>query len=124
MPSAEQVRATVERYVEAFQKGDREGWLACFADDAVQFDPVTEPPNVGRDAIAAFWDQTHQLADGFGIDVHWIHACGDEAVLAFTVQVNGAGIEFDIADVMQIGDDGRITQLRAYFDLSQARPIG
>ena len=35
----------------------------CSAPDAVWYDPVGQPPHVGHDGIAAFWDQTRTMAD-------------------------------------------------------------
>ena len=47
------VRGLVERYCAAMSNRDREAWLDCFADDAVQEDPVGAPQNVGREALGS-----------------------------------------------------------------------
>ena len=127
MPSAEHIRRAVETYVDAFQSGDRERWLDNFAADAEHLDPPTEPAHVGRDEIGAFWDQTHGLVDHYVLDVKDVIVCGDEAVLSFTCNAygpDGTGIAIDIVDVFGFDDDARIKRQKAYFDLTQARPLG
>jgi steroid delta-isomerase len=125
MPTPEQVRDAVTTYVETFQKGDKEGWVQNFAEDAVHQDPNTAPPNVGREAIARFWDTTHQLAERIEFDVEDVIVAGDEAVLVFTLRAysgEGTGVEFRAVDVFTIDDDGLISREKAYFDLSTMRP--
>src|SRR5438309_3570497 len=61
------IRATIERYQSTFSAGDREAWLALFADDASLEDPVGSPPRQGRDDIAAFWDEVHRQADAITV---------------------------------------------------------
>ena len=63
MPTPEQVRSAVMTYVETFQKNDKQGWVQNFAEDAVHHDPANSPANVGREAIARFWDTSRQLAE-------------------------------------------------------------
>ena len=38
--TAEQINATIDRYVAAFSQGDKDGYLALFAPDATVEDPV------------------------------------------------------------------------------------
>jgi hypothetical protein len=40
-----------------------------------------------------------------------------------TVVQNGQRLEVDVIDVVEADDEGRLTRLRAYFDLEGARPI-
>ena len=127
MPSDEHIRRAVETYVDAFQSGDRERWLANFADDAEHLDPPTDPPHVGHEEIGRFWDETQALVDHYVLDVKDVIVCGDEAVLSFTCNAygpDGTGIAIDIVDVFGFDDDGRIKRQKAYFDLSKARPLG
>lgn len=49
-------------------KGDREGWLALYADDAVVKDPVGKSPfdtsgegHKGKAGIAKFWDTVIEI---------------------------------------------------------------
>jgi steroid Delta-isomerase len=118
MPTPEQVRAAVTRYVETFQQQDREGWLDLFAADAVHYDPVGTPANRGREAIAGFWDRTFSMLEKGQFEVHNVFVCGDEAAMVFTFTgtAAGGGITFDGAETYKVGGDGRITEFRAYWD--------
>lgn len=124
MPAPEQVRAAVDAYIDAYQRADRDVFLAAFADDGVVIDPVGTPPHVGRDARATFWDSVHQLAEKISFDVHDVIVAGDEAAMVFTIQskVGDNTLLIDAVDVFTVGDDGRITQMKAYWDLGRARP--
>ena len=56
MPDKAEVRALLQRYCDAMNEGRRDDWLDCFTDDALQEDPVGAPVNVGREALARFFD--------------------------------------------------------------------
>ena len=67
MPDAATIRATVERYAERHTAGDIDGILSCFASDARAEDPVGSEPHVGTDALRAFFEGTHSMADSLEI---------------------------------------------------------
>ena len=126
MPTPEQVRSAVETYVASFNRNDREGWLAAFAEDAEHFDPVGTPPNVGREAIGAFWDRVRQLSGEIEFTARDVVVCGAEAAVPFTVSARGAdggGMEFDGVDLFAVDDEGLIASLRAYWDPVGIRPL-
>jgi ketosteroid isomerase-like protein len=123
MPSAEQVRAVVDRYAASFD--DKEAWVGLFADDAKFTDPVgAAPTHQGRDAIAGAWDLNHQLASRYVFDVKDVIVCGDEAIGQFTVTAHsdGGAIMIDVVDLFRVTDDGRVAELRAYWEPTRARP--
>jgi steroid delta-isomerase len=126
VPSAEQIRTTLQTYAETFAAGDRARWLDLFAPDAVHIDPPTEPARTGHEAIGRFWDDTRSFVERFDITVRQIIPAGNEGVLSFTCRshlAGGAAVELDIVDLFTIGDDGRITRMKAYFDMGGLRPI-
>jgi ketosteroid isomerase-like protein len=95
MPTKDTVRALLERYCATMNAHDRESWLDCFAVDAVQEDPVGTPPNVGREAIGAFFDAN----DG-----------------KVTIP--------RIIDHIVLSEDGtRFQSLRAFFDFAELVPL-
>ena len=126
MATPEQVREAVDTYVAAYQENDRAKLLEAFAPDGVMEDPVGTPPHVGRDAIGAFWDSAHQLADRLSFDVRDVVVCGSEAVMVFQIraQIGDGGMLIDAVDVFEVGDDGKIRQVKAFFDLTKATPVG
>ena len=126
MPTPEQVRSVVETYVKTMEAGDRDGWVALWADDAVHHDPPSQPPHVGQDAIAAFWDEIHLLTETFSYDVRDVWVVGDEAAMVFTLTIGltgGMRLQFDAVEVFAVGDDGRITSMKAFLDETAMRPV-
>ena len=99
--------------------------MGLFAPEAVQTDPIGTPPNVGRDAIRAFWDRALAMADTVVFDVHHLHVCGDEAAMVFTgtVHLGDGGMVFDGVDIMRFDDAGQISELRAYWDPAAMRAL-
>jgi steroid Delta-isomerase len=125
MPDADAVNATIDTYLAAFNASDRERWLGCFAEGAWIEDPVGTPRRDGREAIGAFWDETHGLADAVELRPLGLRVViGNEA--AFTMQarpvVGGTTYRLDIIDHMVFDDAGRITTMRAFFDPASMRP--
>ena len=125
MATPEQIRKTIDAYVDALARSDRDAWVGLFVPDAIQIDPVGTPPNVGRDAIRAFWDRALAMADTVIFDVHHLHLCGDEAAMVFTgtVRLGDGGMVFDGVDIMRFDDPGHIGELRAYWDPASMRPL-
>jgi steroid Delta-isomerase len=121
------IRATIERYQATFNSGDRDGWLSLFTEDGELEDPVGSPPQLGRDGLAAFWDQIH---DGHGNraerTVHMLQrplVCGLEAAWAFELRIaHGDRIGVvEIIDQALFANDGLIRRLRAFWSESTIR---
>jgi len=117
------IRATVNSYLERFTAGDREGWLDLFAPDATVEDPVGTPIKRGRDAIGEFWDSTRgaieialKMVQGPGVR-------GNEAAWAMEAhtKLGDSSIIAPTIDVMTFDDDGRITVMRAFWSEGDAR---
>ena len=126
MADSTQIRETVARYVEAVSNGDREGWLATFADGATLEDPVGTPVRKGLEEIGAFFDQIQGQADSVTLTLNApVVVCGDEAAFSFKVLVTIGEAKFEIEaiDVMTFDPDARITSQRAYADFTAARPL-
>ena len=126
MPEAAVMRATVERYVERHPAGDIDGILACFAPDASAEDPIGSPAHVGTEALRAFFEGTHSLADKLELKVTGlIRTAGDFA--AFPMQaistIGDMTLVVEIIDVMTFDDQGRITDMKAYWAMEDAHPL-
>jgi len=126
MASPEQVQAAVEAYVAAYQTNDRDAFLDAFAIDGVIVDPVGTPPHAGREARGAFWDTVHQLTERMTFDVKDVVVCGSEAAMVFGIHAStgDAGIVLDAVDIFEVDDDGKISSMRAYWDMGRAKPAG
>ncbi len=125
MPTPEQVRAAVDAYVDAYRRNSRDAVLATFAPDAVWHDPVGQPPHEGHEGIGAFWDTVHTMAERIELVPSDVIVCGPEAAMVFTINAHtgDGGMAFDAVDTFLVDDDGKITLLKAYWDMSRARPL-
>ncbi|WP_051807567.1 nuclear transport factor 2 family protein [Actinoplanes subtropicus] len=126
MPAADQIRATVLRYVDSFNRQDRAQFLSLFADDVVQIDPVGSAPRTGIAALAAFWDGLYASCDGVDFRVTDLVVSGDEAALVFhlTQTLSSGFVDIDGVDVFAIGDDGRIASVKGYSDADHVKQRG
>lgn len=109
--------------------GDKEAWLALYADDAVVHDPVGKSPmdesgegHRGKAAIEQFWDSVIGPSN-VEITVHQRCPSGDRhcAVLQSAVNDLGNGIKtrVDMVAVYEVNEDGLIVSMCAYWDFSQ-----
>ena len=118
MSTPDELRHAVETYVATINARDPEAIAALFTEDAVQADPASAPPNVGRRAIAAFF------ADGIAASESWefaadaVHTCASTVAIDFSIAVHLAGGTMHIAgiEVFESADDGRFSSAHAYWD--------
>lgn len=114
----------------AVEAGDRAGWLALFAPDAVIEDPigvsVLDPTGEGHrgiEAIAAFWDTT--IATGtVRFAIRESYAAGNEVANVGTITTtfpDGGAVAVDGVFTYRVGDDGLIRALRAYWSEDSMR---
>lgn len=123
---AEVVQRAIDGYLDAYNRNDREAFLALFADDATVEDPVGTPRHSGRDAIAGFWDAIHGLADALQLGAGQRIVCGGEAAVVLTIEatMGGQRTRIHAVDTFRVRPDGRISEVRAYWDLAAAEPVG
>jgi steroid delta-isomerase len=108
----------VTEYVEAINNRDASVIADQFSPDAVQADPVTNPPNVGRDAITAFFEAGIGASDTWRFAAKRVHTCGQHVAIDFEIEVvtGGGTMTIDGIEVFTAGDDGRFTSAQAYWD--------
>ncbi len=125
MPTPEQVRATVDAYVDAYARNDKAAFLALWAPDGVLEDPVGTPPHQGVEALGAFWDGARELADRIELVPVAVIITGDEAAMVFEIHahIGDGGLLMQAVDVMRVDDDGRLLGVRAYWDMATATPL-
>jgi steroid Delta-isomerase len=126
MPTSEQVKAVAEAYVAASNANDKQTVLSYFAPDAVWFDPVGRPPHVGVDGIGAFYDETRALADRIEMKLVDVIACGTEAAMVLEIHatIGESEMIMDCVETVEVNDDGKISGMKAYWDMSRARTRG
>ena len=124
-PTKDAVRALLERYCTAMNERNREPWLDCFAGDAVQEDPVGTPPNVGREAIAKFFD-ANDIPVTLSVTQDPL-VIGNEVLAFFKVTAEMGGQMMTIPRIIDhivLTEDGtRFQSLRAFFDFAELVPL-
>ena len=123
--TAEQIRATIDRYVAAFGNGDKDGYLSLFAPDGTVEDPVGSDVCRGPVEIAGFWDGVRNLTPTIELRlVGTPRVAGGAAAFAMQAlpDLGDTKMVVDIIDVMTFDDEGRITSLRAFWDMAEMRP--
>jgi ketosteroid isomerase-like protein len=125
MPSKDEVRTLLERYCRAMNSREREAWLDCFADDAVQEDPVGTPPHEGREAIGRFFD-ANEIPVTLSITADPL-VLGREVLAFFMVEAEMDGRTMTIPRIIDhivLTEDGtRFQSLRAFFDYAEMVPL-
>ena len=130
MPTPDEMRAVMQRYLERVARQDVDGVLALFTDSISVEDPVGGPPGtrvVGREAVGRFFRKGFARTRPSPRLTGPIRATGgDEAAMPFVLRLDlgGRRLEIDVIDVMAFEPDGRIRSLRAFWNLSEARPAG
>jgi ketosteroid isomerase-like protein len=121
-------RAASIRSMTAVEAGDREGWLALFADDAVVQDPIGVSAldrsglgHHGLEAIAAFYDSVIGPNEvRFTIRESW-EAGAEVANVGriTTTMADGLVVNTDGVYCYRIDDAGKVASLRAYWSVDR-----
>jgi steroid delta-isomerase len=114
----------------AVTDGERDAWLACYAEDAVLYDPVGGSPIDphgtgirGHGALGQFWDLVVAPND-VRFDVAAVHPGGLEVAVVATVtsvSPNQPTVSYDGVFVYRLTDDGRIATMHGYWDIQRVR---
>ncbi len=118
MLSPDELRSRIADYVDAVNAREADAVAALFAEDAVHADPVSNPPNVGRAAIATFFENGIAASDSWTFRADDVHTCADQVAITFGISVETGGSTMTIVgiEVFVTDDDGLFTSARAYWD--------
>ncbi|MFM7067911.1 MAG: nuclear transport factor 2 family protein [Actinomycetes bacterium] len=120
------------RSMQAIEAGDRAAWLSLFADDAIVQDPVGVSPfdpeghgHRGIEAIGAFYDTVVGPNDSVTFTIERSFAAGNEVAnvgtITTTLPGGGGRVLTDLVINYQVNDDGKVTALRAFWELDKLR---
>lgn len=113
----------LRRYTECVTAGDVGGIVSLYAPDASIEIPVGGPVRRGIDAIRAFYTES-ELAERLEIAGPACVAGREAAVpLRARIRLDGKLYELDVIDVAAVDAEGRLTSMRAFFDLTGRRPV-
>jgi steroid delta-isomerase len=118
VPTPDELRHAVDRYVTTINARDPEAIAALFTEDAVQADPASSPPNVGRTAITTFFANGIAASEGWVFEAERIHTCATTVAIDFriTVSLGEGSMVVSGIEVFESADDGRFTSAHAYWD--------
>ena len=122
MPDPNHIRQVYDRYPELLTKGDVDGIVALYADDATIEDPIGSDLRRGRDAIRAFYE-----ASAGSVSMKRtgpVRVAGREAATPLVVLMGPEGQQqaLDIISTMSFDEDGKITAMRAFWSFDALRP--
>jgi hypothetical protein len=127
-PSAAEMRATIERHVELWNKSDKDDWVAHLKKASVggftMEDPVGTPTKRGHEILSDMWD--HAFGQGaWTLTIEHLVTCGNELAMLVSNEgvIDGATIVVRSIETYQFGDDGSL-HLRAYYDIPGGSEYG
>jgi steroid delta-isomerase len=129
MTTPDDMRATLERYLEMVGRGDVDGVVALFADSISVEDPVGGGPGthvVGRANVEAFFRKGFERSRPAPKSTGAIRTtAGNEAAVPFVLRLTlrGRCYDVDVVDVVTFDDEGKITSLRAFWNAAEMRPV-
>ena len=113
--NADRIRQVVDDYVRLVGSGTADEIGALYAEDATVEDPVGSDVRTGHAAIHEFY----ATLDGLDQETRLLalRVAGGEAAFHFEVVTRADGATYTLPpfDVMVFDDDGRITDMRAYW---------
>jgi steroid delta-isomerase len=118
MLTPDEQRACIADYVDAVNARDPEAIAGLFTEDGIQADPASNPPNVGRAAIASFFVDGIAASDNWTYTAKAVHTCADHVAIDFAivVETGGSAMTIDGIEVFVTDDDGLFTSVHAYWD--------
>ncbi len=122
MIDASYIRKVYDRYPEMVSKGDVDGIVALYAEDATIEDPIGSALHRGSDAVRAFYKAAAGAVTMKRTGP--VHVAGREAATPLVALLGPAGAQqaLDIISVMTFREDGKIASMRAYWSFDALRP--
>jgi limonene-1,2-epoxide hydrolase len=113
--------AIVKDFCAAFERGDVDELLGFLADDCLYHNIPLEPA-VGHAAIRGMFDMFLGMATKIVFEVHHVATTGNVVLTERTDHfdlASGKKASLPVMGTFEVGDDGKITAWRDYFDMQQ-----
>ena len=123
MTSVAQMEAGVRAYVDSYNRGDLDGIVAVFADDATVEDPVGTPVKQGQEALREFFRVGVEAGAKLFLDGPI--RCADRfATFPFHVELtwDGAATRIDVIDLFEFDAVGKVIAMKAFFGPANMGP--
>jgi len=115
----ETVQTAVTDLMAAIQAKSQDAWLACFADDAVSYNPVGTPPIRGREGLSQMFQKFVAVFQDIKFTAESMFVAGNEAAVKYTINgkgKNGRLVAVEGINVYEVNDRGKIQTVRAYWN--------
>jgi steroid delta-isomerase len=121
LADAKHIRQLYERYPEMVTKGDVDGIVALYAEDATIEDPIGSDLLRGRDAIRRFYETSTGKVTMKRAGP--VCVAGSEAATPLVVLMGPEGEQqaLDIISVMAFDEAGKIKSMRAFWSFDAMR---
>ena len=113
------IRSVVAKCFAATRTMDLDAWLACFAENAVSYDPVDGPPLYGHAGLRQFFLGIAGAFTKVGLTEDHVFINGNRAAVKFTGRgtgKNGREVAFEGIDVFEFNDQGTIQTFWGYWN--------
>ena len=110
---------TVAEYFAAIRALDPDRWANTFTPDAVSEDPVGTPPMVGHEALRSFLAHIKASFASVSLAEDNVDLNGSTATVNWTgkaIAHDGRIVDFTGIDIITCNDEGKITNVKAYWD--------
>ena len=117
MATEEQMRSSMQKYIDGFNSHDGNVLASLFADDARIEDPVGGPTIIeGRAAVDEFYRSAVEVVDRLVLAAPIRGSHSAAAAMAFDIHMHSDGHPLLIRaiDVMTFDDAGKIIDMKAY----------
>ncbi len=118
MLTPDQLRERISAYVDAINQRHPAAIARFFTEDAIQADPASNPPNIGREAIATFFENSIAASEAWTFTAKAVHTCAAHVAIDFEIAVvtGGATMTIDGIEVFTTDEEGLFATVYAYWD--------
>ncbi|HTT87711.1 MAG TPA: nuclear transport factor 2 family protein [Acidimicrobiales bacterium] len=119
-------REAATQSMERTEAGDRDGWLALFAEDAVVEDPVGpsmfDPEGKGHrgiEAVTAFYDNVISSSEKIEFTIRDSYECGSEVANVGQIRITLPGGQVGtvpIVNIYKVDEAGKLLSLRSFWE--------
>jgi len=118
-PSREAVEKVAKDFMAAISALDADAFVNCFADDGESHDPEGAPPNIGHDALRAYFNGMAGLIDSITLTPDALYVSGNSVAVPWTCSArgkNGKQADATGVDVIVVNAAGKIQEQHGYWD--------
>ena len=118
----EAIETIIAAYFANIAAMNPEGWVENFAEDAVSYDPVGEPPTKIHEGFRQFIGQLQAVFEKLEPITEHIFVAGNEAAVKWTMHglsKSGKSVTFEGITIFEINQASKIQTTRAYWNPAQ-----